>query len=179
MLTPIIDSNRRRRMSVTRLYLCGQSLWQIVAELGIDKTAVAHELTEIHKEWAADPHRGGTEAKARELARLDHMESEAWLAWERSQKDSTRVKKAEKKGENVLCETVTQTRDGDPRFLAAAQRAIDKRMAIFGFVRSRKSAADADEGVVNYTRFLGEVEKERSHKANETANQEPGHRDVF
>jgi len=180
MMSPIYDSNRRRRMNVTRLYVCGHSLPDIVEELGLSEKVVERELAEIRKQWVASALCGGTEAKARELTKLDHTESEAWRAWELSQKDFSRTKKTEKK-EGESCETITETRDGDPKFMAAAQRAIEMRLVIFGFIGSKKSktAGDTEKGDSRFTKFLDEVAEDMARTANQaTENQDAGNQDT-
>jgi hypothetical protein len=185
MTTPADELMRQRRASVTRLYVRGHSLPEIAANLGLSDSAVAHELAEIRKEWVASSLRDRTEAKARELAKLDHVESEAWLAWERSQKKFTRVKKSTKPDSHG--ETITETRSGEPKHMAAAQRAIEMRMVILGFIGQRKSkppAADTEHGAGRFTKFLDDVADDRARKAKqadgnqETANQNTPHQDA-
>jgi hypothetical protein len=168
-----MKQNRQLRNKIARLYIRGHSLWDIVQELDLDGSTVARELGEIRQEWVAASNCGRNEARARELIKLDRMESEAWLAWERSQKPSTRDKRVEKNGEVVQHETVTQSRDGDPRFLAAAQRAIDRRLAIFGFIAPKPSVAESD-GVVTLSTLLDEIEAEKSREAHDATRGKTG-----
>ncbi|HVC98671.1 MAG TPA: hypothetical protein VND64_33710 [Pirellulales bacterium] len=195
MTNPTNELSRQRRADVTRLYVRGNSLPEIAANLGLSDSAVAHELAEIRKEWVASSLRDRVEAKARELAKLDHVESEAWKAWERSQKKFTRVKTSEKKGKDKNCETITdencetitETRSGEPKHMAAAQRAIELRMVILGLIGHRKSkapAADTEPGKGRFTRLLRDTASHRARKANQdavnqdSANHENGKHDI-
>ncbi len=185
MLTPIMKNNRDRRTKVARLYIRGHSLQEIVQALGIEERIVARELVAIRKEWVDASGCERTEAKARELAKLDLIESEAWRAWERSQKDSLRVKTTEKQNsvfdketaaetkvdKMVAKETVSQTQVGDPKFLATAQRAIDRRSAILGVAAARKSApADDDADVITFHTFLDHVDAASAMPPSEPTN---------
>jgi hypothetical protein len=168
MMKPVINRRQRRRMDVTRLYVRGRALAEIVEELRLDESAVQFELTEIRKQWFAASNIERKEAKARELARIDHLESEAWRAWERSQRDSRRDKRVEKKGELVQSETTVQTRDGDPRYLSYIQRAIDLRTALLELIASSRNAED-DDGLVTLGKLLDEIAAEMAQKRNREA----------
>jgi hypothetical protein len=180
MTTPADELMRQRRASVTRLYVRGHSLPEIAANLGLSDSAVAHELAEIRKEWVAAALCDRVEAKARELAKLDHVEAEAWKAWERSQKKFTRVKKSTKPDSHG--ETITETRSGEPKHMAAAQRAIEWRVVIFGLIGSKKSkspATDTEQSVARFTTFLDDVANEMARKAKQdAASEDTAHQDA-
>ncbi len=60
------------------------------------------------------------EAKAKELARVDHLEREYWEAWERSV------------GEHRTKTLKTEEINGDPRYLSGIQWCINKRCELLG-----------------------------------------------
>lgn len=109
--------------------------------------------------------------KARDLARLAAVESEAWNAWEASRKQSKRQldeeisepeaqdagKPAEAPAANVSpalrrlvrkkSSVITENRDGDPRFLQIVFDCIQQRGLITGYTKPQLIPLDGDEKI--------------------------------
>jgi hypothetical protein len=77
-----------RRTKVAKLYLLGKTQYEIAREVGCSQGTVGNDLSALREEWLASALLDFGEAKARELARIDNLESEAWAAWYRSAEDS-------------------------------------------------------------------------------------------
>jgi len=74
-----------RRKRVAELMLTGQyKQEEIAAMLGVVLRTVCRDVSEIKKEWRAATAETMEVLKAKELARLDAVEREAWVQWERS-----------------------------------------------------------------------------------------------
>src|SRR5262245_53581405 len=73
-----------RRKRVAALYIQGQSQARIAEQVGVAQGTISYDLQAIRKEWLASSVRDFDEAKSQELAKLDHLEAEAWAGWERS-----------------------------------------------------------------------------------------------
>src|SRR4051812_36084473 len=85
------SQNRRvaaelRRRQVIDLYLQGWSQPAIAEHLKVGQTTVSLDLRIIQKQWRESAIRDFDQLRARELAKIDFLEREAWAAWQRSQK---------------------------------------------------------------------------------------------
>jgi hypothetical protein len=78
------DEILRDRAEIARRYLQGETQAAIAATLSVSREQVKYDLGEIRKEWLSSSIRDFDEAKAAELAKIDHLESIAWDAWFRS-----------------------------------------------------------------------------------------------
>lgn len=110
--------------------------------------------------------------KARDLARLEAIEREAWNAWEDSRKQSRRTLEEEQsepdaeapapaanpEDSKVLApvlrrlkrqkrSTITENRDGDPRFLQIIFDCIKQRGVITGYSQPQSILPDGDEKI--------------------------------
>lgn len=72
------------RVRVASLYCQGLSHAAIAAEIGVTRQQITHDLKLIRQDWLDSSIRDFDEAKATELAKIDHLESIAWDAWFRS-----------------------------------------------------------------------------------------------
>lgn len=88
---PTFASSKRRpttlhRMAkISKLYLEGIGQAEIARILGVKAQAVYNAIHALKKEWRESTTMDFSEARDRELARIDHMESVAWEAFEASQ----------------------------------------------------------------------------------------------
>lgn len=113
-------------LTVSDLYLRGKTQAFIGAQIGCSQQQVSGYLKKLYKRWEAAAVENIDRHKALELARIDKVESEAWNAWERSQREG-------------------QT--GDPRFLELVNKCCAQRCKIIGIeapVRSEIKVTDAD-----------------------------------
>lgn len=129
-----IDRDRRR---ITDLYLQGWLQADIAKELEISQSTVSRDLDALHEQWVKSALVNFDEAKAKELAKIDHLEREYWRAWQRSQEDAEATKIVESK-DGKRYEAQTKGQAGDPRFLAGVQWCIDRRIKLIGLDEALK-----------------------------------------
>jgi hypothetical protein len=131
----------RRRAQVADLYLRQKSQTEIAAELGVTQQTISLDIKAIQEGWQTSAITSFTEAKFRELARIDTLEREYWASWEASKEDKethTTEKTAPterpgvNKGARLKVQVRKQERTGDPRYLNGVQWCIDKRCQIIG-----------------------------------------------
>ena len=108
----------RDRLRISGLYLKGWLQVEIAEEVGLHQSTVSRDLKALQKQWQHSALVNVDEAKAKELARVDHLEREYWEAWERSVGEY-RTKK-------------TEDINGDPRYLSGVQWCINKRCELLG-----------------------------------------------
>src|SRR3990167_7285338 len=70
------------------MYFSGQPQKAIADRLGVKPQTIGYYLGKLNVIWQAKHAEKLDAHKARELARLDHVEREYWRAWERSQADA-------------------------------------------------------------------------------------------
>lgn len=154
------DVVARRRVNVARLYLQGWTQAAIAVEEGVDQSQISLDLTEIRKDWKASTLFDFNEAKTKELARIDLLESTYWTAWEASKtplkKKQTKLRgevlqadmKNPQKQQAKALETTeaTEERLGDPRYLDGVLKCIQKRVEILGLDAPFKIAPTDTEG---------------------------------
>src|SRR5215470_6011252 len=77
-----------RRHQVIRLYCQGVYQSEIARLVGVDTATVCRDLQALHEEWKAEHAEALERRKAEQLAKIDHEETVAWEAWERSCQDA-------------------------------------------------------------------------------------------
>ncbi len=129
----------QRRKSVSEAYLRGDTQWQIANALEINQSTVSTDLKAIRDEWLASAVENVDQIKARELAKIDHLERQYQQAWQRScQPKKTKERKKHinadgaKDTGNVLR---SEMRDGNPKFLDGVMKCIERRCQIFGILK--------------------------------------------
>jgi murein L,D-transpeptidase YafK len=78
---------QQRRTTVARLYLQQRTQAEIACAVSVNQGTVSRDLKAIQAEWQRQRLDDFTQAKQRELARIDQVEREYWEAWERSCQD--------------------------------------------------------------------------------------------
>jgi hypothetical protein len=152
-----------RRKRVAERYLRLETQWEIARALCINQSTVSRDLHAIRTEWAAAKDVAIDGIMARELAKIDLLESTYWAAWERSCKerevDNRRLVK------NADSETVRdegskrlESRDGDPRYLAGIERCIRLRAEILGIIKNRQEVTGPDASAIPITASVVVVE---------------------
>ena len=109
---------------------------------------VRNDLVEIESRWVNTYIKGQTLAglKAREIARIETLEQEAWGAWQRS-KTVGQVEKFEVGGDGkpTLGKAVTAIkRDGEPKFLELMLKFSEHRAKLLGMFAPIKIDADVE-----------------------------------
>lgn len=142
----------KRREIVSELYLKGLTMRQMGAEVGVSHQQICEDLKHIRAEWRSSTIRNFDEAKSLELARLDQIEAEAWRAWERSQGKHVTTKTESGTGAQGAIDKTSETTEdlaGDPRFLDAIAKCVQKRCDILG-LDAPKSITGAGGGPIAF-----------------------------
>jgi len=119
-------------LGISRQYLQGITQAEIGQGLGLSQQQISYDLKALRKRWLNSSVVNIDEAKAKELARVDHLEREYWDAWEKSKNPHKTTASKKVDGEQIEKTIQGETGTGDPRFLAGVQWCIDKRCRIFG-----------------------------------------------
>lgn len=121
----------RRRQQVAELYVQGWTQQSIAMHLSICQATVCCDLKALRKEWRASRLRDFDTLREVELKKLEHLEREAWAAWERSQKP---LQSAVLNGEGgaARARKTVKNQYGDARFLEQVQKCIAQRRALLG-----------------------------------------------
>lgn len=150
----------RDRELVAELKLKGLTLRQIAARIASDPqrgytlslSMISRDLASVRRMWQENAVSQYAEMKARELAKIDAVEREAWKSWDRSLEPRERTKAGRRQSrrsedaggplprrENpsgVLqmdsVEVWKEQRAGDPRYLDLVANCIDRRCHLFG-----------------------------------------------
>ncbi len=125
-----------RRTTVASLYLRGKFQAEIAKEVNVDRGTVSRDLKAVEAEWVKSGVTDLNTAKARELAKNDEVERQAWAAWERSCRDleTMEVTGTSQGGKSrpEKVKKVTKGRPGDPRFLDIVLDCVKQRREILG-----------------------------------------------
>ena len=138
-IVPGIERTKEQRAAdlkeMARLRLFGHSQTAIAEKLGVGQATVSRDLAEIVKGWKAEAVADMDEIKAKELAKLDALEVEAYEAWQGSKKESQKKVVEDRPGKSggKFAKIETTQNDGDPRFLQALLAIQDRRAKIQGF----------------------------------------------
>lgn len=134
------------RAEVVRLKLEGMPQYKIAERLGIAQSCITAHLKKVQKIWRAEMLRDFDELKAIELAKIDHLEAEYWVAWHASRGKHTRrttstTQKPKLNAEGqpagfeqseAQASIVEEEMNGDPRYLEGVRWCIAKRCEILG-----------------------------------------------
>lgn len=125
----------------SELLVRGYSVPEICKELEITKTTAYKLIKRITDEWRRSAMASINEVKAKELAKLDHIEAAAWEGWEKSKEsrrkqtvdsDILKLKDSPALRTPRKSKSVEEDRDGDPRYLDMILKCIDRRIRILG-----------------------------------------------
>ncbi|HEY7311159.1 MAG TPA: hypothetical protein VH643_17485 [Gemmataceae bacterium] len=156
-----------RRKNVAARYLRGQTQWEIARAFEVTQKTISLDLKAIQAEWLAQAVLDRGEWTARELARIDEVERQAWNAWTKSQE--TAETKREKTGDGKS-ETVTTSKGqaGDPRFLEIVLKCVAKRCELLGLNTPPAGGDDGNRNPIPDTESLRQLpldELVRLHRA--------------
>lgn len=137
-------------IEIAELYLKGETMQSIATQISaqrhysIGRSTIYNDLQVLHARWKESQLVDFDAAKAKELTRIDKLESEYWFAWSRSLRQSEEIlteriqdnlQNQGNAGVGHVREKVKKreiTTYGDPRYLQGVQWCIDKRCKIFG-----------------------------------------------
>ena len=104
--------------------LRGKYQHEIAAVLELSQGMVCNDMKKIKARWQKETNLAIDEAKAKELVKLDFLEREYWLDWERylaawDASKTERTRKRQRKGATgaIDASIETEKRDGNPAFL--------------------------------------------------------------
>jgi hypothetical protein len=126
-------------LETAQRYARGESYREIAAVINSHRTyqlshqTISKDVVEILKRWRATAAAEISEAKAAELLRINQLEREAWMAWERSKEDAQRRKSVRTGGDTPdRVELNVEGQCGDPRYLQQVQWCIERRCKLLG-----------------------------------------------
>jgi hypothetical protein len=138
-----------RRAKVAELYLRGVRQTQIAADLDVNQATISRDLAALRDEWLQSALVDLDQFKAKELAKIDELEREAWDAYRRSEGDF------EKTVSNLVTDEHGERKYnvrnfkfhafGDPRYLQQIAWCIDKRCKILGLDAPTRSDFTSDD----------------------------------
>lgn len=149
MERPSDKRNRAQRAAdralMASLRLQGKTLNQIAAQFGLSLTTVKREMRLVVADWKATAVEDIATVKARDLARLDLLEAEAFAAWVKSKADYEK-RIVEERPSSVAgvssryAKIETGGQSGDPRFLTVLLGIQERRSRIMGMDAPAKTA---------------------------------------
>ena len=158
------------RAEISRLYLQRVPLQEITDRVNAARITstpayqitihqVKKDLVAIREDWITWAAVDYDTLVARELARIDNLETEAFEAWRRSCGDFEESTERHIGGVDTRTETQTRRRKqaGDPRFLERIAWCIDARIKILGLAAPDVHLLAAGKGMT-FTLQLGEKE---------------------
>lgn len=160
-----------RRQKIADLLVKNCAIAEIARKLELAESTVYKDAKVIEKQWLESVSIEFSERLAREAAKLDRMEAEAWEAWERSKspevEESTDTEPSESgKGRHKVKKRTTKKRhsNGNVHYLYVVDRCIEKRMRLFRLAEPEDDGSNIFESdipivpvVVTSREELGEV----------------------
>jgi predicted transcriptional regulator len=143
----VVDSRAQRAWA---LDAAGKTQREIALELGVTQAAVSKILRRTADRLAVDLRDDAGRQVVRALNRETYLYREALRAFERSQRDQTRRRQrqvTDARGHVVrgIVEADVTERDGDPRFLEQAGRALERTAALQGLTHGAPARSRVDE----------------------------------
>jgi len=132
-----------RRSRVSELYLQCHSMAKIGEMVGVSAQTVYKDICWAREQWRTRAADAIDKHKQLELSRVDHVELEAWKAWERSiglhEIVTTKTTKVSASAENVKVDLPAEEQTikaeplaGDSHFLEIVNKCIESRRKILG-----------------------------------------------
>jgi hypothetical protein len=149
-------------LKISQLYLSGSTQAEIASQLGVSQPQICYDLKDLRQTWLESSLVKVDEAKARELAKIDHLEREYWTAWDRSQKDR-KIQTTDADSKTTLR---TEEQSGEPRFLEGVRWCVNKRCEIFGIDAPKKIEGLLD---INFD-YEGRLDKARQRAKEALSN---------
>lgn len=135
--------------AIAEMKLRGYSQAAIAKKLNLSDSQVSRDLRVIEQRWRKSAERDLTIAKGQKLAELDHIKTESWEAWDRSQQEviEQSASKTKRNGDAMEeAERKSKTQVGDPRFLEIVHKAIASQSDILGLFAPTKIAQTDPSG---------------------------------
>ena len=81
-----------RRKDVARRYLRGEPQYEIARAFDVDAGTISRDLMALREQWQAEALTDTAELKAMQLAKIDEVERNAWVAFAKSQEDAETIR---------------------------------------------------------------------------------------
>ena len=147
-------SAQKRRPFVAEMYLSGKYQSEIARHFGVTHTTIHNDLKAIRKQWSKRYAETWNTVVSEQLAKIDKLEREAWVAWGRSQKDAETKETVVSRDKSTSIKMKKVGQVGEPQFLKTIQWCISERLKIVGGYASDKRA---DRRADNEERWVTEV----------------------
>lgn len=122
-----------RRDQVAAMWIRGYSQREIGERLGgLSQQTVSRDLAWVREQWAKRGNSKTLELRGEQLAKLDALEREYWLAWYRSQTDAEKSVESTHPTNGDTLTLTTEKQIGDVRYLQGVGRCIEQRCDILG-----------------------------------------------
>jgi hypothetical protein len=133
-----------RRQKVAVLYLSGKVQSEIAQSLKVSQQVVSYDLKQCREEWQTSMLVAMGDIKARELAKIDLMEAEAWSSWYDSKrpKETTTTEAVEGQVPQRKARVVKEASCGDPRYLSIVQSCWERRAKLLGLDAATRVSVD-------------------------------------
>lgn len=178
-MVAVMDKPKKRRAGpnqtaatkkiVSDLYCQGYSQMAIADKLKVSQPRISVLLSEIRLEWKAAQLVDTNEKLLIELAKMDKLEQECWIAWEasksdhmswmrnkhlpREKKDKDGNYKPRKPDEKMTVTSEVETQDqrcGDPSYLTIIEKCIVTRLKLMGLLSNKQEAANLTQVNINW-----------------------------
>jgi|GEM_PF-1568106 len=124
-------STIKQRERIAQLSCEGKTVAEIARELRMRVQSVSSVTRALRKEWVKATRKNVETLIAEQLAKLDHVEQEAWQAWHRSREDAVTTK-AGVKGAQKTAERTVRRSAGNPVYLSRILDCIQRRCRLLG-----------------------------------------------
>lgn len=140
--------------TVARMTLRGLTQTEIAAQLGYTQPKINSDIHLLRQKWKAFALRDTSIMQARELAKIQEVEKEFWVEWERSKqpKQITSTKRTNSNEDQGRTEAAVRNEEqtGDPRYLQGVLSCIEKRCQLLGLDAPLKIAPTDPTGTKEY-----------------------------
>jgi len=126
----------------------------------VSQAQISMDVRTLQKRWVAAGLMDLTEAKARELAKIDELERTYWDAWEESKKARQVDTSGKTEGGELRAQIRKETRDGNPAFLTGVGWCIDRRAKLLGLDAPTKQDITSGGKTISVREVVVEIPKE-------------------
>ena len=147
-------------LELSGLYLAGKTYQEMASYIttnrpySLSRSAIVNDIQMLHQRWIETQLLNVDEAKARELSRIDKLETAYWDGWDRSLKtqetfEAEKVEDTQPGAKGTTQKFIKErshkkevTMVGDSRFLDGIGRCIEQRCRILGIHEPQKIEVD-------------------------------------
>jgi predicted transcriptional regulator len=123
----------RDQSAILKLSLKGWQQKDIAFELNMSQAMVSRDMRDVRGDLKRSRLNDMNALFARELAKIDLMETEAWAAWDASKGELITSVTTAEEAKGKKAQVKKQQRTGDPRYLETIKWCIAERLRLFGF----------------------------------------------